>query len=148
MQSNAIDKINPHQNKLMKQEQILDLITTGQVTTISELAEKCNLTISNASRIMNDPQIISALQNYSKANVSIKLHQRAIPRLMEIAESEDEKTAMQAIKMLGSITGDMKSNNGNDVNVNVNLGNLLDEVEREKNITPKDLGLSEVIDIS
>lgn len=144
MKTNAIEKINPHQNKLMKQETVLDLIITGQVTTISDLAEKCNMTIANATRVMNDPQIISALTQYSKANNTIHFHLRDIPRLQQIAEGDDDKAAMQAIKMIAQLTDNMKGNSLPDVNVNLNLGSLLDKVEDEKNVTPRDLGIIEV----
>ena len=117
------------------QEQIINAILEGDVSTPEELAEHLSISLLQAVKILNDKQFLDTLNDYSKAKANGYLHTKGIKRVLNIAEEGDNKESLQAIKLLSQFTGNVKEKG---INVNVNLGDLIDREEnhKEKNITP------------
>jgi hypothetical protein len=114
---------------------VVEAIINGEVHTAEELATKFNLPILKSVQILNDPQFLQVIGNYSKAKANLNFHTKGIQKLINIAESNDNKEAMSAIKILAQYTNNVKST-GNDVNVNLNLNTLLDHADKNEKDFP------------
>ena len=128
---------------LVPESEIIESILTGKVSTAEELAKLHNLPLVNAVKILNDPVFLQTLSGFSKAKSNLHFHTKGVSKLIEIAESEDNKEAMSAIKMLATYTGNVKGNTS-DVSVNINLENLIQrEDEKEKKVNSPIIDLTE-----
>lgn len=67
------------------------------------------LTISDDAALFNDPDFTRAVQERTKARARLAFHGRGLDRLIEIADGEDDKTALTAINLLGKLAGEFKA---------------------------------------
>ena len=119
---------------LVPESELIESILTGKVSTAEELAKLHNLPLVSAVKILNDPTFLQTLSGFSKAKANLNFHTKGVAKLIQIAESEDNKEAMSAIKMLATYTGNVKGNTS-DVSVNINLEHLISrEDEKEKKV--------------
>lgn len=121
-------------NKPLKIE-IVSRISQGEITTADDIVKDYNVSYDLAIAFLNDNQTIQLLQGFTKANTNLLFHTKGVKLLTELLESEDEKTQLSALKVLGSISNNLKSN-GADVNVNINLESLIGNSNNLKSINP------------
>lgn len=120
-------------------ENIISSILNGEVSTAEELAELHNLSLLDSVKLLSSVEFNQTLQLYSTAKANIHFHTKGVKKLIDIAnESKDNKESMAAIKILAQYTGNSKQQ-GTDVNVNLNLGSLIDKAEQEKRVPSIDL---------
>lgn len=62
----------------------------------------------DAASLFNDPDFAKGVQDRTKAKAKAFFHGRGFDRLVEIAQSEDDKTALSAITAIGKLAGEFK----------------------------------------
>jgi hypothetical protein len=108
-------------------------ISQGLCTIPEDLVNLFNISYEQAITLLNDPGFLTLIANTTKAKLNLNFHTKAIPSLLTIVDTGDNKEKMQAIKLVAQLSNNLKSV-GTDVNINLNLENLVRE--SEKNITP------------
>lgn len=128
------------ENKLsVPQDVIIDSILSGEVSTIEDLVEIHGLSLLEATKLCASVEFNQILQHYSKGKSNLYFHTKGIKKVLDIANtSDDNKEVMQAMKFIAQYTGNSK-NEGTDVNVNLNLGSLIDKADDEKKVSSIDL---------
>lgn len=128
-----IQRTQPQQLQRVTDAELITTILEGIATTPEELAELHNLPLATVVQVMSNPVFIKTLSQYSQAKANIHFHTRGVQRLVSIADTADDKQALQAIKLLSQYTGNTKPKG--EVTVNLDLGGLISQ--SEKNITPQ-----------
>lgn len=108
-------------------------ISQGICTIPEDLVNLFNITYEQSITLLNDPTFLTLIANTTKAKLNLNFHTKSIPKLLDIVDSDDNKEAMQAIKLIAQLSNNLKSV-GTDVNINLNLEHFVKE--SEKNITP------------
>lgn len=67
------------------------------------------IVISDDAALFQDPDFAKAIQDRTKARAKAFFHGPGFDRLLEIAGSEDDKTALSAITLLGKLAGEFKA---------------------------------------
>lgn len=67
------------------------------------------LAIPDDAALFNDADFAKAIQERTKNRAKAFFHGRGFDRLVEIAQSEDDKTALSAITTIGKLAGEFKS---------------------------------------
>lgn len=67
------------------------------------------LAINDDAALFHDPDFTKAVQDRTKARARLAFHGRGLDRLIEIADGEDDKTALTAITLLGKLAGEFKA---------------------------------------
>jgi len=67
------------------------------------------IAISDDAALFHDPDFTKAVQERTKARARLAFHGRGLDRLIEIADGEDNKTALTAITLLGKLAGEFKA---------------------------------------
>lgn len=67
------------------------------------------LAINDDAALLNDPDFARAVQDRTKARAKAFFHGRGFDRLLEIAKSKDDKTALSAITTIGKLAGEFKA---------------------------------------
>lgn len=83
------------------------------------------LAIPDDASLFNDPDFAKAVQDRTKARAKAFFHGRGFDRLVEIAEGEDDKTALSAIATIGKLAGEFKAPKP----VQVNFNSLIKQAE-------------------
>lgn len=123
--------------------ELVNLISSGELTTIDEIAARYNLSFEQASMLLSDPRIQLAIVNVNKSKallLSIK-----VPTILGDILSNGENTEkLSAIKIIGQMTDQIKKSGGdvNLNNINISLESRLKQSTKE---TPDHL--SQVIDL-
>lgn len=122
------------------QVEIAERVSKGEITTADELAEQYGVTYTQAVSLLGNPQFITIVSSISKAKAQLAWHSIAVPKLIAMLKSEDDKVSLQAMKMLGQLTDNTK---GADFNINISLEKLVRDAETEKpvsnNLKPEDV---------
>lgn len=135
----SLVKKQANQLDIQKQELVIQSILSGEVSTAEELAELHNLSLLESVKLLSNPEFNQTLQFYSKANSNLYFHTKGIKKVIDIAiNSEDNKEVMTAMKFIAQYTGNTKGESS-DLNVNVNLGSLIDKAEHEKKVSSIDI---------
>lgn len=67
------------------------------------------LAINDDADLFHDPDFTRAVQERTRARAKAFFHGRGFDRLVEIANSEDDKTALSAITTIGKLAGEFKA---------------------------------------
>jgi len=67
------------------------------------------LAVTDDAALFNDSDYANAIQERTKARAKAFFHGRGFDRLLEIADSEDDKTALSAITTIGKLAGEFKA---------------------------------------
>lgn len=67
------------------------------------------LAIPESADLFHDPDYTRAVQEQTKRRAKAFFHGRGFDRLVEIANSEDDKTALSAITTIGKLAGEFKA---------------------------------------
>lgn len=67
------------------------------------------LAITDDAALFHDPDFTKAVQDRTRARARLAFHGRGLDRLIEIADGEDDKTALTAITLLGKLAGEFKA---------------------------------------
>lgn len=67
------------------------------------------LAIPDDAALFNDPDFSQAIQQRTKNRAKAAFHGRGVDRLIEMADSEDDRTALSAITLLGKLAGEFKA---------------------------------------
>lgn len=118
------------------QVEIAELITQGKVLTVDDIVSRYNVTYVQAVNLFSNQKFIQLVSLFSKAKTQMAWYGEAIPRLMEMIKSRNDKVAIQAIKMLGQITDSIQ---GGDFNININLEGMVKQFEENSNSLNPDL---------
>lgn len=118
------------------QVEIAELITQGKVITVDDIVSRYNVTYTQAVNLFSNQKFIQLVSLFSKAKTQMAWYGEAIPRLMEMIKSRNDKIAIQAIKMLGQITDSIQ---GGDFNININLEGMVKQFEESSNSLNPDL---------
>jgi hypothetical protein len=124
------------ENKNKRKAEVIQLVAEGHVSTVEELATALSLPLEGAISLLDDPVIVQAIAQYGRTKSNLFFHTKGVNRLEQIAQSEDDKSALSAIKLIAQISNNLKAGSGTDVNVNISLESLV-QAKEEKNVTPK-----------
>ena len=113
--------------------QIAESISAGVNTTISEIMEHYDLTQYQATELLSDTTFLTSVSKMSKAKAKLFFHSKGVSKLVEIADGENDKAALAAMKMIMEYTGEVVKKGG-DVNVNVSLENHIREQEEKEKV--------------
>lgn len=113
--------------------QIAESISAGVNTTISEIMEQYDLSQYQATELLNDTTFLTSVSKMSKAKAKLFFHSKGIGKLVELADGENSKAALAAMKMIMEYTGEVVKKGG-DVNVNVSLENHIREQEEKEKV--------------
>lgn len=117
-------------------QSIIEAMVSGSCTTVDDIVEQFNLSTYSAVALLNDNEFLVTVSQYSQAQAKLYFHSKGIKKIMRIADEGDDKTSIQAIKIIGEYSNDLKKKSG-DINVNVSLEQQIRmEEEKEKNVTP------------
>lgn len=96
---------------------------------ISAFASRYELTEVQAVGLLNSPEFDALLKSMTKAKANLVLNTTGINRLTKIVGQEEsskgDRDAMQAIRLMGEMTGAIKDKHG--VNVRVRLEDLVNK---------------------
>ena len=67
------------------------------------------LAIPDDAELFNDPEFTKGIQDRTKRRAKAYFHGRGFDRLVQIAEGEDDKTALSAITTIGKLAGEFKA---------------------------------------
>lgn len=67
------------------------------------------LAITDDADLFSDPDFTRAIQDRTKNRAKAFFHGRGFDRLIEIANSDDDKTALSAITTIGKLAGEFKA---------------------------------------
>ncbi len=67
------------------------------------------LVLTDDAALFNDPDFTRAIQERTRNRARAAFHGRGLDRLIEMAEGEDDRTALSAITMLGKLAGEFKA---------------------------------------
>ena len=115
----------------LKQD-IVQSIISGECTVPEDICNRFNLPYENVINLFSDPNFVSLITKYSQAKLKMSFYGNDLNRLNKIIESEDDKIAIQGIKLKAQLTNAVK-NTGQDVNINLNLENLVKQEEKRIN---------------
>ena len=126
------------QNKEILESKQLELeivksISLGECTIPEDIVTKFNIPYEQVITLFSNPNFTNLIANYTKAKLSMNFHTKAVPRLMNIVDSEDNKESITAIKLLAQLTQNLKGVQSTDVNINLNLESLVKESEKSIN---------------
>lgn len=117
-------------------------VSTGESTTVEDVMENFGLDLYHASELFEDEQFLKICTRMSKMRAKLYVHSTGIAKLTRIADSDNDKSAIAAIKLIMDYTGDI-SKKSTTVNVDVSLENTIKQEEEKEakgniiNITPK-----------
>lgn len=111
---------------------IVQSIASGECTMPEDVVAKFDVAYDQVINLFSDPHFINQIANYTKAKLQIHFHSKTVTKIQELAEDNDPKIALQAIKLEAQITNNLKSV-GTDVNINLSLENLVRETEKQVN---------------
>ncbi len=115
----------------LKQD-IVQSIISGECTVPEDICNKFSIPYDNVINLFSDPNFVSLITKYSQAKLKMSFYGNDLNRLNKIIESEDDKIAIQGIKLKAQLTNAVKGNN-TDVNINLNLENLVKQEEKRIN---------------
>lgn len=84
-----------------------EALTIREPASLEEFANQQGVSLQVAAEMLNGGQ--REMQDITKARARIAFHGRGVERLIQIAESDDDKTAIAAITMLGKLAGEFKA---------------------------------------
>ena len=114
------------------QVEIATLIVRGDISSADELAERYGVPFAQAIKLLSNSQFIALVSGISRANAFLAWNGRAMPRLISMLSSADDKTALAAMKMIGQYTDSIK---GGNLEININLESMVHQLEAEKNVS-------------
>lgn len=121
------------EQKQLKQE-IVESIIKCECTTPEEISSKFGISYEQTIMLFSDPNFTNLISNYSKAKLNLHFHAKTVNKIGELAEHEDPKIALQAIKLEAQLTQNLKGVQGQqDININFNLEQLVKESEKQVN---------------
>lgn len=115
---------------------LLKRISDGEIQCADDVVSHYGVTMDQAIMLLSDPSMIEMTRRLSIANTNLVFHTKVVKKVVNLLDSEDEKTVLSAAKMIGTISNNLKGNTGSDVNVNINLEQL---VKNNKNIADEQL---------
>src|SRR5690242_8987007 len=98
-----------------KRNEIAEAMADGTCTTLDEVMEVFGLSMRDAVKLLNDTVFLSTVGDYTKAQNNLHFHTKSMPRLRRIADSDDDKVSIQAIKLIAQLSNNLKPSGG-DVN--------------------------------
>ena len=131
--------------KLVKRNnasQIAILVARGKVKTADDLMKRYDCSFEQAIQLLSNPKFIRLVAGISLAESKLAWYGSAVPKIIEMIDSEDKKIAMQAIKLLGQTVEALKA--GGSLEVNINLESLVKEFSSN---LKKDDGLDNVVEL-
>ena len=141
-------KLVKEETKLEQQklkEEIVQSIISGECTIPEDIVNKFGLQYDQVIHLFTDPNFTSLITKYSQAKMKMSFYGKDLIRLDQIVNSEDNKEAIQAIKLKAQLTNAVKST-GSDVNINLNLESLVKQ--EEKRVNPFGTNLNSSKDLS
>jgi hypothetical protein len=144
-------------SNLVRQEErdrvMMDLanaVQSGICSTIDDIVNHFpELNYQQAALIMNDPQFISFLNNFTRAKATLGFA-KGISNVAKIVDSTDNKEVIQATKLLGEFNGQLKNKVSVNVqNMNMTLEDKLKKLDSKENVVENQVKqLKQVIDES
>lgn len=117
------------------QDAIAEQMASGYCTTIEDLQNEFALSLRDAVKLLNDATFLSTVAEYTKAKSNMFFHTVAVPKLMSIAQSQDNKSSIAAIKLVGEYSNNLKKAD-KSVTVHLSLEERVRAAElQEKNVT-------------
>ena len=120
------------QNNL--KSEIVQSILTGECTLPEEIANKFGIDFDRVISMISDPGFTNLLVQASQVKLKLSFYGKDLKRLDDIIKSEDDKIAIQGIKLKSQMVGAVKNISINETNNFVfNLENAVKEMEKQVN---------------
>lgn len=114
--------------------EIVNSIISGQCTIPEDIVTMYNLEYDKVIQLFSDPNFTNLLAQSSQAKLKMSFYGKDLNRLEKIIESQDDKVAIQGIKLKAQLTQAVKSFSINETNNFVfNLENMVKETEKQTN---------------
>jgi hypothetical protein len=126
--SKALKKKDPNEDALVF-EAATAIAEGTRYTSLEEFAKTYGITVPRAVSLLASPEFKQVLGQITKAKATLAFNSVGVGRLVEIAGSENEAYAQQAIRTLGEIDGTLKSKR--EVSVKISLEGLMAEAAKE-----------------
>jgi hypothetical protein len=97
--------------------------------SLEEFANAYGISVAKAVALLSSAEFVQVLRQITKAKATLAFTSFGVSRLVEIAQSENEAYAQQAIRTLGEIDGTLKSKK--EVSVKISLEGLMAEAAKE-----------------
>lgn len=114
-------------------------MASGDTTTIADVMSTFDLSLEVVADLFDDDSFMKIVTKMSRMKAKMFIHTKGLAKLEKLAKGDD-KSAIQAIKLLMEFTGDA-AKKSRDVNVAVSLEHTVQQQEaKEKNfidITPR-----------
>jgi hypothetical protein len=107
--------------------------TNDKTFNIPGLAKDLDIPVSELVMLMNSPKFSTAVRAVTKAQSMLVVHGKGIQKLTDIVYNGKDKDVLAALKMLGVITGDLRSGKNVDVTV------TFDDLRKSANATDSPL---------
>jgi hypothetical protein len=108
------------------EEQRLKLALTLAVPTgaqpaasprLEDMAEAMGVSTGDLALLLNDEGFLKLVRGLTRAQANLTLHSKGVQRLVDIIGSKDDKAALTAIKLIGTLTGDFRNNITHEVKI-------------------------------
>lgn len=84
---------------------------------LEEAAEQMSLSTVEVAALLNDPGFLKLVRGVTRARASLAFHGVVIEKLTDIAQNGADADALAAARIIGQITGDLRSHHSVDVKV-------------------------------
>lgn len=119
------------QMKLKKD--IVESIISGECTIPEDIVNKFEMDYDKVIELFSDNNFIALLGKASQAKMKMSFYGKDLNRLDQIVSNEDDKIAIQGIKLKAQLTQAIKGNALPDINFVFNLENMVKETEKQVN---------------
>lgn len=114
--------------------EIVNSIISGQCTIPEDIVNTFGIDYDKVISLFSDPNFTNLLAQSSQAKLKMSFYGKDLNRLEKIIESDDDKVAIQGIKLKAQLTQAVKSFSINETNNFVfNLENMVKETEKQTN---------------
>lgn len=111
---------------------LIDSLLTGECLTAKDLSNKYEIPLSEALRIMSDPETSRKFQQVKKAQANIEFDAIAYDRIIKAIQSEKDGDAVYAAKTMADILGRTQKTNFNNISqTNINIEKVINSLSEE-----------------
>lgn len=130
-----VKKDNNSLEQMKLKKDIVESIISGECTIPEDIVTKFEMDYDRVIELFSDNNFIALLGKASQAKMKMSFYGKDLNRLDQIVSSEDDKIAIQGIKLKAQLTQAIKGNALPDINFVFNLENMVKETEKQINPT-------------
>lgn len=134
---NNLLKLVKNENNSLEQmklkKDIVESIISGECTIPEDIVTKFQVDYDRVIELFSDNNFIALLGKASQAKMKMSFYGKDLNRLDQIVDNEDDKIAIQGIKLKAQLTQAIKGNALPDINFVFNLENMVKETEKQVN---------------